>query len=83
MSLVVIACVLNQFKGHWLLDDALYFTKSISLKLREPENAPSFQTLMEKDSNVTIELICLASNIKKYVCIVLDYFLSSLRKYQK
>ncbi len=38
---------------------------------------------MEKDFNVALELICLASNNKKYVCIVLDYFLSFLKKYQK
>jgi hypothetical protein len=67
-----------------LLDDAFYFAISISLKFRrEPKNAPSFQTLMEKDSSVALELICLASNIKKYVCIVLDYFLSFLKKYKK
>jgi hypothetical protein len=36
------------------------------LKLRaKPKNAPFFQTLMEEDSNVALELICLASNIEK------------------
>jgi hypothetical protein len=29
---------------------------------------------MEWDFSVVLELICLASNIKKYICIVLDYF---------
>jgi hypothetical protein len=67
-----------------LLDDALYFTISISLKLRiKPENAPSFQTLMEQDFSVVLELICLASNIKKYICIVLDYFSFILEKISK
>jgi hypothetical protein len=53
LSLVVTTCVLNQSRGHWLLNDALHFTISMSLKLKEePKNAPSFQTLMEKDIHV-------------------------------
>jgi hypothetical protein len=36
-----------------LLNDALHSTISMSLKLKEePKNAPSFQTLMEKDIGV-------------------------------
>jgi hypothetical protein len=54
------------------------------LKLRtKSKNAPSFQTLMEEDSNVALELICLVSNFKKDVCIGLHFFLSFLRKYEK
>jgi hypothetical protein len=64
---VVIPYVLNQSGGHWLLSDAFHSAISMSLKLREPINAPSFQTLMEKDSSVEPELICLTSNIKKEV----------------
>jgi hypothetical protein len=53
------------------------------LKLRiKHENAPYFQTLMEEDFSVTLELICLVSNIKKEVSIVLDSFLSLLRKHE-
>jgi len=48
----------------------------MSLKLtEEPQNAPSFQTLMEEDSSVAFELICLAFNIRKKVCGILDRFL--------
>jgi hypothetical protein len=36
---------------------------------------------MEEDSSVAHELICLASNIKKKVCGVLDSFLSFLKKF--
>jgi hypothetical protein len=55
LSPVVTTCVLNQSRGHWLLNDALHSTISMSLKLREePKNAPSFQTLMEKDIGVGI-----------------------------
>jgi hypothetical protein len=55
LSLVVTNCVLNQFKGHWLLSDAFNFTISISFKLKkELENAPSFQTLIEEDSSVAL-----------------------------
>jgi hypothetical protein len=53
----------------------------VNLKLgEESKNAPSFQTLMEKDFGVALELICLASNIRKEVCGVLDNFLSFLKK---
>jgi hypothetical protein len=52
-----------------LLSDVLHSTISVSLKLQEElENAPSFQTLMEEDSNVALELIFLISKIKKEVC---------------
>ncbi len=46
----------------------------------EPENAPSFQTLMEEDFGMAFELICLVSNIRKKFCGVLDIFLSFLKK---
>ncbi len=83
-SLVVINCALNQSRGNWLLIYALIFVISISLKLKaKPENAPSFQTLMKKNSNVALELICLPSNSRKKVCMVLDSFLSFLEKYYK
>jgi len=38
---------------------------------------------MEKDGNVAYELSCLASNMKKEVIQVLDYFLSFLKKYEE
>jgi hypothetical protein len=83
-SLIVTTCALNQSRGHWMLIYALNFAISISLKLKvKPKNAPSFQTSMEKDSSVALELICLTSNIKKKVYMVLDYFLSFLKKYGK
>jgi hypothetical protein len=81
---VVTTCILNQFEGHWLLSDAFHFAISMSLKLREEtENAPSFQTLMEEDLGVTFGLICLASNIKKEVCGVLNSFVSFLKKFDE
>jgi hypothetical protein len=83
LSLILIVCVLNQSRGYWLLSDALHFAISMTLKLREPKNAPSFQTLMEEDSNVAFELICLASNIRKKVCEVLDSFLSFLKNFDE
>ncbi len=78
---VVTTCVLNQSRGHWLLSDAFHSTIPMSLKLKEEsKNAPSFQTLMEEDIGVALELICLASNIRIEVCGVLDIFLSFLKK---
>jgi hypothetical protein len=53
LSPIVTTCVLNQSRRHWLLNDDLHSTISMSLKLREePKSAPSFQTLMEKDIGV-------------------------------
>ncbi len=83
-SLIVTTCALNQSKGHWLLIYALNFAISISLKLKvELENTPSFQTSMEKDSSVALELICLAFNTRKKVCMVLHSFFSFLKKHEK
>jgi hypothetical protein len=75
---------LNQFRGHWLLNDALHSTISMSLKLKEElENAPSFHTPMEEDFGVALELICLASNIRIEVCEVIDIFISFLKKFDE
>ncbi len=65
LSPIVITYVLNQYKGHWLLSDAIHSAIFMSLKLKEPKNAPSFQILMEKDFGMALEFICLASTIKK------------------
>jgi hypothetical protein len=49
----------------------------MSLKLKEePKNARSFQTLMEEDYGVALELICLVLKIRKKVCGVIDSFIS-------
>ncbi len=75
---------LNQFRGHWLLSDVLHSTISMSLKLiKEPKNAPSFQTLKEEDSGVALELTSLASNIRKEVCGDVDSFFSFLKKFDE
>jgi hypothetical protein len=56
----------------------------MSLKLRkERKNAPSLQTLMEKDFSVALEILCLASNMRKEVFGVLNSFLCFLKKFQK
>jgi len=38
---------------------------------------------MEDDSRLVIELALFASNIKKEVCVVLDYIVSFFTKYEK
>ncbi len=84
LSLVVITYVLNQYRGHWLLSDGLYFVISMSSKLKEePKNAPSFQTIMEEDFDVAFELIYLALNIRKEVCGIFNSFLSFLKKFDE
>jgi hypothetical protein len=61
---VVFVCILNQFKGHWLLSDALDSTISMNLKFRDEIDFATFDNLMEEDENVVCELSCLASNEK-------------------
>jgi hypothetical protein len=80
---IVSTYILNQFKGHWLLSDALNSTISMSLKFLNEIDSTTFDNLMEKDGNVAYELSCLASNMKKEVIQVLDYFLSFLKKYEE
>jgi hypothetical protein len=67
-------------RGRWLLKDALNFVIFMTLKLRDEIHFATFDSLMEKDGNVVYELSCFASNIKKKVVQVLDYFFSSLKK---
>ncbi len=56
LSPIVFTCVLNQSHGHWLLNDALHFVISMSLKLKEENKIiPSFESLMEDDSIISNE----------------------------
>jgi len=65
VSLIVSTCNVNQFCGYWLLSDALHFAISMSLKFREGnEGLPSFDSLMEENSSVAIELALLVSKIR-------------------
>jgi hypothetical protein len=67
-----------------LLNDALHCANFLSLKLKENnELLPSFQSLVEDKSSLANELTLLASNIRKEVCDVLNFFLSFLRKYEE
>jgi hypothetical protein len=52
----------------------------VSLKVKDEIDFATFDNLMEEDGNVIYELSCLASNIKKEIIQVLDYFLSFLKK---
>jgi hypothetical protein len=81
---MVTACVLNQFHRHWLLNDALHFAISLSLKLlKNNEVQHSFDNLMEDEYGLANELALLSSNIKNQVYGVLDFFLSFLMKYEE
>ncbi len=54
----------------------LYITISMSLKLKEEDQVlPSFENLMDDDSIIGDELSLLASNIRREVINVLDFFL--------
>ncbi len=80
LSLVMFTYILNEFRGHWLLSDALNFAISMSLKFRDEIDFATFDNLMEEDGNVVSKLSCLASNIKKEIIQNLDYFLSFFKK---
>jgi hypothetical protein len=66
-----------------LLSDAQNFAISISLNFRDEIDSTTFDNLMEENRNVVYKLSCLESSIKNEVFLVLDYFLSFLRKNEK
>lgn len=72
MFLIVITCVLNQSRGHWLLKNALHVAITMNLKLKEEisnlHTPIILDNLMENDSRVDIELKSFAMNMKKEVC---------------
>jgi len=80
----VIACVLNQLDGHWLLYDALNCSITLSLRMRRKIGIqPTFDRLMNDDGRITLELFLLASNIRKEVDGIHDFFFTFLRNYEK
>jgi hypothetical protein len=80
---IMFAYILNQSRGHWLLNHVINFTISMSLKFRDEIDYATFDNFMEGDGNVIYELSCLASSIKKEVVQVLDSFISFLKKHEK
>jgi hypothetical protein len=82
--MVVNACVLNRSHEHWLFFYALHVTITMALKLKEEfEMPPILANLMDDDMALALELSTLASDVRKQVCNVLDFFLSFLMKYGK
>jgi len=60
------AYVLNQSRGHRLLNDTLNSTISMSLKFKDKiEIVTFYNNLMDEDGNVVFELACLISTSKK------------------
>jgi hypothetical protein len=49
---IMSTCSLNQYRGHWLLSDALNYVIFMSLKFRDEINFATFDNLMEEDGNV-------------------------------
>jgi len=49
---IVSTCILNQSRGHWLLNDALNSIISMSLKFRDEIDFATFDNLMVEDRNV-------------------------------
>jgi hypothetical protein len=52
----------------------------MSLEFKDEIDFATFDNSMEEDGNVVYELSCLASNIKKEIILVMDSFLSFLKK---
>ncbi len=75
---IVITCVLNQSRGHWLLKDALHVAITMNLKLKEEicnlHSPIILDNLMVIDSRVDIELKSFAMNMKKKVCRLIILF---------
>ncbi len=83
LSLILFACVFNQSRGHWFLNNDLHSVISMSLKLKEKNKIiPSFESIMKDDSIISNELSLLAFKIRREVINVLDSFLSFLKKYE-
>jgi hypothetical protein len=56
---------LNQYAKRWLLSDALNFVITMSFKAKgEMHLKPSFESLMDDDAKLSLELATIASNIK-------------------
>jgi len=47
---------MNQFKCHWLLNDASNFVIFVSLKFKDKIDFARFDNLMEENANVVFEL---------------------------
>ncbi len=74
---------MNQPCGHWLLSDVLNYVISMIQKLRDVLNIfASLHNLMEVDPIIVDELTSFASNLRKEVCVVLEFFLCFLRKFE-
>jgi hypothetical protein len=76
LILIVVAYVLSYYGGHWFVSDALNYAISIKLKMRGNlvEISSTLDNLMDDGFRVALELSLFASNIRKGVCGVLDYF---------
>ncbi len=73
-QLFLLAFLINHVDIGFLV--MLYITISMSLKLKEEDQVlPSFENLMDDDSIIGDELSLLASNIRREVINVLDFFL--------
>jgi hypothetical protein len=84
LSPIVIACVLNQSKDHWLCSDALNNAITVNSMLKEDIGiAKTLNQSMDDDCAITLEFVFFFFNIKKEVCDVFHFFFSFLRKYEK
>jgi hypothetical protein len=85
ISFIVITCILTQSNNHWLLNDALNVAISTNLKLKKKmSHFLLLDALIDDDDfGLNIELGTFATNIKKEIIGVIDYFLSFLTRYSK
>jgi hypothetical protein len=58
-------CCGIQYAKHWLLSDALNSTITMSFKAKDEMHLkPSFESLMDDDNKLFLQLATIASNIK-------------------
>jgi len=83
LSFIIFSHVLNQFKCHWLLNDALNYAIFTYWKLKDESRiSSSFDNFMEKESIVAHALGFLPSNMKNNNSMFKILFLF-LRKYEE
>jgi hypothetical protein len=80
---VVSSCVLNQSIGHWLLLDALISTIRQWVLNHEMNLKPFFESFMDDETKVFLELTTIDFNIKSFMFGVLDSFFSFLKTYEE
>ncbi len=75
------ACVLNQYRSHWLLSNALQFAITMCLKCKEEiTNPPTQVSLIDDDFGIVFEFFYLLSILFFKLCFfgIVPFFLKEI-----